>query len=243
MNMRIVVTGAAGFLGRAIVASALAEPKILQVVACDLAPLDLIAGCTRGTRIVFASSLAVLGDSPNARAPMMIYGAHKAMAEIAVETATRRGEIDGISLRPGGIVARKGDGAGLKSAFLSRLFWAVREGTDISLPVSPDGTTWLASVGNVAANFMQAALMPDLGPHRSLTLPMLDVQFGDLVTALQAALPDSPSQINYAQKNNIMSLFGHAQPLVFEHSLAAGLRPDGDLASLIQNALKHEDLQ
>jgi nucleoside-diphosphate-sugar epimerase len=175
----------------------------------------------------------------------MVYGAHKAMVEIALETATRRGDIDGISLRPGGIVARTGQGAGLKSAFLSEVFWAVAESRDITLPVSETGETWLASVRNVAGNFLHAALNRDLGPPmtspRSLTLPMTRVTFGDLVAALKAAFPQSTSTVSFAQDDDIMGLFGRAQELALGDALAAGYVSDPDLHSLIQNALQTGD--
>lgn len=297
MNKHIVITGAAGFLGQAVVDAALSSPDVDHVLACDIVPLDrtnpkltpltcaldapilyhaigmadivihlaatlghtseadpfaarkinldatldLMGACAADTRFVFASSLAVLGDTADARAPTMIYGSHKAMAEIALETATRRGEIDGISLRPGGIVARAGDGAGLKSAFLSQIFWAMSEGRDITLPVAPEGQTSLSSVGNVAANFIHAAMAPELGAHRSLTLPMTTLRFDDLVQGLQTAFPNSKSNVTFAPDPETMRLFGAARPLAVADSLAAGFVPDRDLASLIKDALKYGD--
>lgn len=293
MGKDIVVTGAAGFLGRAMVDVALRDHRVNHVLACDIAdlehshpklttlrcaldapelyhwvgladvvihlaatlggaaetdpdaarlvnvdaPLGLMAACDRNTRFVFASSLAVLGDTAEARAPTMIYGSHKAMVEIALETATRRGEIDGISLRPGGIVARKGNGAGLKSAFLSDMFWALSEGRDITLPVAAEAETLLSSVGNIAANFIHAALAPDLGAHRSLTLPMTTLRFSDL----PRAFPDSLSKVTYAPDPETMRLFGRARPVTVAPALAAGFTADDSLHSLIKNALNQGD--
>jgi len=201
------------------------------------ASLDLMSACTRGTRFVFASSLAVLGDTADARAPVMTYGAHKAMIEIALETATRRGELDGIALRPGGIVARRDANPALKSAFLSQLFHSFTAGDAFTLPVSPDGRTWLSSVQTVAAQFIHAATAPVLGQPRSITLPMTNCRFGDLVDALRAAFPNSPANVDYAPDPKIMQLFGQAQPLSFTDGLAAGFHPDADLAALINAAV------
>jgi len=298
MTKHVVITGAAGFLGRAVVNAALACPDIAHVIACDIAPLDmthskltavkakltaaivyhaiggadavihlaatlggaaeldptgardinldatldLMDACVPSTRFVFASSIAVLGDTPDSRAPMMVYGGHKAMVEIALETATRRGEIDGISLRPAGIVARAGNGTGLKSAFLSEMFWAMREGRDITLPVSEDGETSISSVGNVAANFIFAATTPELGPIRSLNLPMTSVRFGDLMQALKSAFPDSQSNITYDPDPDIMRLFTHSNLPDTQDGLAAGFTPDASLADLIEGALKHGEI-
>ncbi|MBZ0129148.1 MAG: NAD-dependent epimerase/dehydratase family protein [Rhodobacteraceae bacterium] len=217
-------------------AAAEADPLAARHVNLD-ATLDLMAACRPGTRFVYASSLAVLGATSSERAPTMVYGAQKAMAEIAIETATRRGEIDGISLRPGGIVARRGLDAALRSAFLSQVFWAVHDGKDITLPVSPKAATWLCSAINVATNFMHAALAQRLGPVRSLTLPMLRCEFAELVTGLHKAFPDSASQVDFAPDADIMRIFGQAQHLDFSDSLAAGFKPDNGLDSLIHDAM------
>ena len=50
--------------------------------------------------------------------------------------------MDGIAPRLPGIVARPGAESNLKSAFLNNLFFALREGNDIELPVSAECTTW-----------------------------------------------------------------------------------------------------
>lgn len=296
--MRVVVTGAAGFLGQQLVRTLLQEPRVTDLIASDRidcglshpkltnltcslqdsallravadaqvvihlaatlggaaeadptaahqinvdASLNLMAACQDRARFVFASSLAVLGETADERAPYMVYGAHKAMVEIAVETATRRGTLDGISLRPGGIVARRDDNPALKSNFLSRVFWAVADGQNLVLPVTEDARTWLASVQNVAGHFAKAALTPELGPARSITLPMTNCRFGDLVAALRQAFPDSPSKITFAPETEIMTLFGQARPLAFEQGLQAGFLPDADLATLVAAATQNGDL-
>ncbi|SMY09343.1 NAD-dependent epimerase/dehydratase family protein [Flavimaricola marinus] len=207
------------------------------------ATLALIDACRPGTRFVFASSLAALGNSTDDRAPVMVYGAHKAMVELAIESATRRGEIDGISLRPGGIVARAVTDASLKSAFLSRLFWAFADGTDITLPVAPNAQTWLASVRNVATNFIHGATASDLGGCRSVTLPMIRCRFDHLVAALRESHPQSNISVKYAPQADIMRLFGQAQDLSFKDAITAGFKADKDLPSLIHDALQFGEIR
>lgn len=296
---RLLITGAGGFLGQAMVSAALAHPQISAVIASDVqsitrrhpklsvltcsladprlhhaakqadavihlagilgkaaeddpdlaeavnvtASLDLMAACCRETRFVFASSIAVLGETRDQRAPVMIYGAHKARVEIALEEASAQGRIDAISLRPGGIVARPRQATTLKSAFLSDMFWAVRDGVDMIVPVSATATTALASVRVVAEQFLKTCLIPDLGAQRSLTLPMLRVTFGDLLAALHAAFPDSPSQVTFAPDATMMRLFGQAPDYDFHAADKLGLCPDRDVATLITNALQIEDIR
>jgi len=230
----------AGILGGA----AEADPALARAVNVDV-PLDMIEAVKgTGVRFVFASSVAVLGaglpepvtDAAPAR-PTMLYGAQKAMIEVALEQATRRGWLDGVSLRPSGIVAREGLDEGLKSAFLSRLFWAVRRGEDICLPVGPEDRSWIASVGVTARNFLHAALTGDPGPTRTMTLPAQAPSFDELVAALQACYPESPARVTYAPEPETQRLFGRFPRLVTEAAEAAGFRRDADLAALVRDAM------
>lgn len=220
-----------------------ADPDLARRVNLD-ATFGLMEAL-RGSpvRFVFASTVAVLGEAlpPSVTddtppAPTLLYGAQKAMVETLLATYARRGWLDAVALRPAGIVARDGADTGLKTAFLSRVFYAVKRGEDITLPVAPDGTTWLASVGVVARNFAQAALVPDLGARRVLTLPALCVRFDALVAALQAHFPDSPSRVTYAPDPAIMAAFGHHPPLLTPAAEALGLWRDTDAGALVRAA-------
>lgn len=296
--MRLLITGAGGFLGREIARQAAAHPGVAALRLTDLDPCPVAPGiewmagdlrhpefraralsdvdvvihlvaCLGGAaeadplaaretnidvplamiealrprkiaRLVFASSVAVLGpDLPDPVidatpvAPVMLYGAHKAMIETALACETRNRRLDGVSLRPSGVIARDGLGEGLKSAFLSRLFWAMRRGEDISLPVGEDSRTWLASVSNVAANFLHAALRDGLSPAEPVTLPALAPRFGDLVSALHEAFPNSRSRVTYAPDAEAVRLFGSMPDLSTENAERAGFSRDASLAALI----------
>jgi nucleoside-diphosphate-sugar epimerase len=221
-----------------------ADPALARRVNLD-ATLDLSTELKgTGVRFVFASTVAVLGDDLPATvkddtppAPRLLYGAQKAMAEAWLATLARRGELDALALRPAGIVARAGTDTGLKTAFLSRVFHAVRQGEDITLPVAPEGTTWLASVRTVARNFAHAALLPDPGPRRVLTLPALTLRFDALVAALQAEFPGSPARVTYAPDPAIMAAFGRQPPLLTPAAEALGLVRDADARALVRAAI------
>ncbi|MHA7888805.1 NAD-dependent epimerase/dehydratase family protein [Roseicyclus sp.] len=224
-------------------AAAEADPALARRVNLE-ATMDLMEALRgRGARFVFASTVAVLGDAlpevvtdDTPPAPRLVYGAQKAMVETWLDTLARRGDLDGVALRPAGIVARDGTDAGLKTAFLSRVFHALRRGEDITLPVSPDGATWLASVETVARNFVHAALMPDPGPRRVLTLPALTVRFDALVAALRAEFPDSPSRVTHDPDPAIMAAFGRHPPLHTPAADALGFVRDADARALVHAA-------
>lgn len=222
-----------------------ADPDLARRVNID-ATLDLIEAL-RGTpaRFVFASTIAAYGTplpdpvtDRTALGPTMLYGAQKVMIEVALANLARRGDLDGAALRPAGVMARDGADGALKSAFLSRLFYAVARGEDITLPVAEDSATWLASVDTVAQNFIEAALHPDLGETRAFTLPALRLTYADLVAALRRRFPGSASAVRYAPEPQMVALFGSAPGLVTETADRLGLSRDRTADELVQNAME-----
>ena len=223
-----------------------ADPALARRINVD-ATLDLfdhLRAQNPRTRVVFASSVAVFGTpmpdpvtDATPTAPALLYGAQKLMIEVALAHLARRGWLDGISLRPAGVMARDGADARLKSAFLSRLFWCVARGEDITLPVAEGSRTWLTSADTAAANFLQAALLPDLGTERALTLPALSLTFAELVAALRRRFPDSPAQIAYAPDPEAVALFGAYPQLDTAGARALGLCGDADADALVHAAL------
>ena len=208
-----------------------------------LALIDTLKGS--GTRFVFASTIAAYGPGlpdpvtdATALNPTMLYGAQKVMIETALSTYARRGWLDAVSLRPAGVMARDGADAALKSAFMSRLFYAVKRGEDITLPVSEDCRTWLASVDNVARNFAHAALLPKIGEARAFTLPALCLTYGALVAALQRRFPDSRATVRYAPEPEAVALFGQAPGLVTEAADALGFTKDENADALVRDAME-----
>ncbi|WP_400082031.1 NAD-dependent epimerase/dehydratase family protein [Yoonia sp. R78084] len=241
------VKGADGVIHLAAVlgGSAEADPGLARRVNVD-ATLDLIEEL-RGsdTRFVFASTIAAFGkplpdpvtdDTP--LAPSMLYGAQKVMIEVALSNFARRGWLDAVSLRPSGVMARDGADAALKSAFMSRLFYSVGRGEDITLPVAEDSRTWLASVDNVARNFVHAVMMPDLGENRALTLPALCLSYGELVAALFRRFPDSRSTVRYQPEAEVVGLFGQAPRLVTQTADALGFSRDLNADALVRDAME-----
>lgn len=218
-----------------------ADPVASRRINLD-ATLDLIRRA-KGRRFVLASTIAVYGKPPpliddsTPCAPTLVYAMHKRMAEIALETSVRRGEIEGIALRIAGVVARPDPAPGLKSAFLSGLFVAMREGRDFTMPVAPDGRSPIASVDAVAAALLHAALS-DVAPGngRSLLLPALSVRFSDLVAALRQRFPSAPP-VTYRADPDIMQGFGSFGDVEASDARRLGYPADRDLADLIQRAI------
>ena len=196
-------------------------------------------------RVVFASSIAVLGDAlpplvtdATALAPKLLYGAHKAMCEQWIDCLTRRGTISGVSLRLPGILARPPAPSGMISAFMSNVFHALRTGSPLTVPVSRDATMWLMSRDQVVANFVHALESDMIG---AMTLPALHVRFADLVAEIARQFGQSPALIDYSRVPDIETAFG-SLPMV-QTSIAdeAGYRHDGDTTTLVARVLADLD--
>lgn len=196
------------------------------------------------TRVVFASTIAVYAKplpdpvtDATPTGPTMVYGAQKLMMEVALSNFAARRWLDGVSLRPSGVMARDGADAALKTAFMSKLFWCVKRGEDITLPVEEGSRTWLTSVDTVARNFIHAATLSEIGPDRAFTLPALSVTFAELVEALRRQFPESTSQIDFAPDPEIVSLFGCYPHLETATADRLGFFRDADADALVLNAL------
>ncbi|MFA5549446.1 MAG: NAD-dependent epimerase/dehydratase family protein, partial [Porticoccaceae bacterium] len=105
--------------------------------------------------VVFTSTVAVYGaplpaqgvDAATPARPLTSYGAHKLMTEVLLADLSRRGALDGRSLRLPGIVARPPQAGGHVSAFMSDLIHRLAAGQAYTCPVSADATCWWMSVG------------------------------------------------------------------------------------------------
>lgn len=226
-----------------------ADPVSARRVNVD-AMFDVLAAAAKSgsrPRVVFASSIAVLGDPLPAAgvddatplAPRMFYGAHKAMMELALATLSRRGEVDGVSLRLPGILARPKGPSGMKSAFMSDLFHALRGGEHFICPVSQEATIWAQSVSSCAANILHALDMEasKLPEARALTLPALRIPMGQLAEEIAVQCGVDPRLVEYVPDAALEAAFGAYPPLSTASADAAGFAHDGDVARLVRNAL------
>ena len=215
-------------------------------IDASLTLIEALRDCNPSTRLVFASTIAVYAkpmpelvtdDTPTG--PTMVYGAQKLMMEAAVSNFAARGWLDGVSLRLSGVMARDGADARLKSAFMSRVFYAVMRGEDIVLPVHPQSRTWLTSVETAARNFAHAGRLDarSLGRDRAFTLPTFHLTFEELVDALRHRFPESRSKVTYAPDEELVALFGSYPPIETGIADRLGFSRDRDAGELVQLSL------
>lgn len=213
-------------------------------VASSMALFDAAAMHGNCPRIIYASSIAVFGDPLPAHvdddtqiSPMLRYGAHKAMMEEWIATLTRRGDVCGLSLRLPGIIARPAGPSGMKSAFMSDLFHALKAGAPITLPVSPDATCWLLSRPVLIQQIAKTMTLHSNPDHSRLNLPALRVRMGALVAEVALQTVSDPTLVTYTPDPAIEAAFGNQPPLATPRADALGLHHDGTLADLVRHAL------
>jgi D-erythronate 2-dehydrogenase len=209
--------------------------------------LDAAKSSGNKPRVVYASSIAVFGDPLPAGgvddttplAPKMIYAGHKAMMETAVAMMHHRGEIDGVSVRLPGILARPKGPSGMKSAFMSDLFHALRAGEPFICPVSEGATIWAESVTQCARNLVHALDMDSslIPVTRVVTLPAQRITMGALAAEIASQSGISADLVTYIPDAALEAGFGAQPPLATPAAERAGFAHDGDLATLVANAL------
>jgi len=210
-----------------------------------LALLEKSRSTGRAPRFVFASSIAVLGsalpdvvDDATPLRPTLSYGTHKVIGELLVEDFSRRGWIDGRSVRLPGIVARPPQRTGQLSAFMSDIIRELAAGRRYECPVRAESTTWLMSVHQAVDNLLHAARLSP-AHVRTWTLPALRSSMSELAAAVGTALGrDTAGLVTYQSNPELETCFGHYPRLLTPAAEAAGFRHDGSLDVLVRRALE-----
>ena len=224
------------------------NPELSKTVNLDatLALFERAADQGNCPRIVFTSTIAVLGapmpeivDDNCLIVPAMTYGAHKAMTELALADASRRGLVDAVTVRLPGIVARPWAKSGLKSAFLSNAFHLLAAGEAFISPVSEQATMWLMSVQQCAANLAKGATLDsaNMPNSRVVTLPALRVSMAELLNEICRQTKASEQLISWQAEPDLEVMFGQQPPLFTLAAEKAGFSHDGELSTLVAKAL------
>ncbi|MCR9254806.1 MAG: SDR family oxidoreductase [Alphaproteobacteria bacterium] len=148
-----------------------------------------------GARLVFASSVAVYGRTPDGviredtwPQPQTSYGSQKIMGEVLVGDMSRKGFVDGRSVRLPTVVVRPGKPNKAASTFASSIIREPLQGDEALLPVGEDAAMYVASPRRIVENLLIAADLPSAawGTDRSLMLPGVTVSVADMLATLEA---------------------------------------------------------
>lgn len=144
-------------------------------------------------RVVFTSSIAVFGGPFPERigdefltAPATSYGTQKVMSELLVSDYSRRGFLDGISLRLPTICVRPGAPNRAASGFYSNIMREPLVGKPAVLPVDSSVRHWFASPRSAVGFLTHAATLDtaQLGVRRALNMPGVTATVAEQIAAL-----------------------------------------------------------
>lgn len=216
-----------------------------------LALCEQLADRDRPPVVIYASSIAVYGTSlpeivrpDTPLRPPLTYGAHKLACEILLADFSRRGLLDGRSVRLPGIVARPREPSGLASAFMSDMLHALRAGERFTCPVSPQATAWWMSAPCCVENLLHAATMDvsRADPARAWPLPVLRLSIAQVIETCAALYGDDRRQfVTFEPNEKLEAVFGRYPVLDDSASRALGLRDDGSPANLVRRAIGASD--
>ncbi|MEM7710792.1 MAG: NAD-dependent epimerase/dehydratase family protein, partial [Pseudomonadota bacterium] len=202
-------------------------------------------------RFVFTSSIAVfgaplpdvIGDDVQPR-PLTSYGTQKLMGEMLIDDLSRRGVLDGISLRLPTICIRPGVPNAAASGFYSSILREPLVGQHATLPVPDTTRHWFASP-RAAVGFLihgaEADLAP-LGQSRALNLPGVDAKVADQIAALdRIAGPGATALIDRDPDETVQKIVG-GWPQAFDPVRARdlGFEAEPDMDAILRAHIEDE---
>ncbi len=183
----------------AAVVSAAAEADYDLGVRVNIAGTQAVLGACRalGTkpRVIFTSSVASFGGGQDAvvpddgrQMPTNSYGAQKAIGELLLQDATRKGFLDAVSIRLPTVMVRPGRPNKAASSFVSAIVREPLLGLATDCPVPPEFAVWICSPRSAMEWFLHAATMDTvaLGADRGINPPGRSATVAKMLEALEA---------------------------------------------------------
>jgi len=207
--------------------------------------LELVRGLPSPPKFVFTSSIAVFGGAlpavlpdDQALTPQGSYGAQKAIGELLVTDMSRKGMIDGRSLRLPTITVRPGKPNKAASSFASGIIREPLAGVDAICPVAPDAEMWVQSPPRVIDNLVLGHEAPAsaLQFTRSISVPGITVPVREMVASLsRVAGADVAARISW-QLDPLVDRLVSSWPRAFsaERGKALGMVADSSFDDIVR---------
>ncbi|CCG88009.1 D-erythronate dehydrogenase [Erwinia piriflorinigrans] len=178
--------------------------------------IDRLRHLPQRVRLVTTSSVAVFGGRLPLKVedswvwmPQSSYGTQKAISDLLLADYSRRGFIDGRSLRMPTIVVRPGKPNAAASSFASGIIREPLNGAAVNCPVSPQTRLWLMS----PARAVQALIhgheldVKRLDQGRVINLCGLSVTVAEMLASLQRLCGDeTASRVSFQQDRAIVDI-------------------------------------
>jgi nucleoside-diphosphate-sugar epimerase len=216
--------------------------------------LDACRKQSRPPRFVFTSSVAVFGgdlpevlDDGTTPNPQGSYGAQKVCCEYLVTDYSRKGYIDGRSVRLPTISVRPGKPNLAASSFASGIIREPLAGVAAVCPVSPDTSLWLLSPAQAIKALIHACELPSSawGMKRVLNLPGCTARVGDMIDTLRRIAGDKVADLIRIQPDPRIEAIVLSWPVRFvtERALKLGFSAEEDAESIIRAYIKDQGIK
>jgi nucleoside-diphosphate-sugar epimerase len=214
----------------------------------SLSLLNELRNAAKPPRVVYPSSIGVYGDALDRAVdddttprPNISYGAAKYINEIYITELTRRGDIDGVSLRlPACLPRPRMPDLTPSPDFASSVFHALKAGDRFTFPVTPNAAMWFLSVPACMDAVLHAASLPPsaYGNRRAFMLPALALTIGRLVEGLVAALgPQARQLVSFNPQAGVEETFARFPALTTPFANSLGFKHDGGIEALVRRTL------
>ena len=202
-------------------------------------------------RVVYTSSVAAFGgelpdvlDDSTTPAPQTSYGTQKVIGEYLVADFTRKGFIDGRSLRLPTIVVRPGKPNLAASSFASGIIREPLAGVESACPVPPSTGVWILSPRRAVEAFLHAHDLDSSAwpTTRVVNLPGITLSVREMVEAMgRVAGKKAVALVKFVPDARIQGIV-ETWPVRFrtERALEMGFKPDHDFESIVRQHVDNE---
>ena len=208
--------------------------------------LNGVAGCPT---LIFPSSIAIFGHGlPETVTddiqplPATTYGSHKAINELLIADYSRRGRVDGRSLRLPIVVTRPGASLPIVSDRVAAIVREPLSGRNVTVPLDPQTPVPLSSAGAVARSLIRMHEFPEveLPPKRAFNLPSLTATLEELAAAVRNR--GGTGEVDYDPDPATQAIVeGWPTRFVSDRATRIGIGADRDLDALISDYLDNRD--
>jgi len=208
-----------------------------------------------GTRakVVTTSSVAVFGgelpetvDDARVWSPQSSYGTQKAMSDLLLADYSRRGYIDGRSLRMPTIVVRSGAANRAASSFASGIIREPVNGMSATCPVAPETMLWLMSPERAIRNLIHGHELPSelLSQGRVINMPGLSMSVSGMIESLRRVAGDAAAQRITFERDPLVERIVNSWPGNFSahYARSLGFTADTDFDSIIRQFLEENSI-
>jgi nucleoside-diphosphate-sugar epimerase len=196
-------------------------------------------------RLVFASSVAAFGgDLPavvtdaTAATPQSSYGTQKVIGELLVADYTRKGYLDGRTLRLPTIVVRPGKPNRAASGFMSSILREPINGEPVVCPVPLDAKMWILSPARAVGALIHAQELPAAawGWNRTLNAPGVTVSVSQALAALaRLAGAETAARVRFERDPAIEKIvLGWPAQFAAERAARLGFNADRGIEDIIR---------